>query len=141
MIENKDIFCKAAYNERDKRTTYEIKIRRGYFAENNAPDDVLSYTVDFDLDRYCFKLLMNANEHLKSLGLKEELSWTYNYVYFGAKHSLTEEESTALTDTEPVTTESIDNKGCRSAAAVAPILIVAVLACAITATKRGKENE
>jgi hypothetical protein len=149
LIDQYDIFCVGKTSDLNYYTTYEFKIRRGYLRENNVPDNLLSYSVNFENAAHHFKLTRLENTYLKELGVDRSISWTYNYVYFGTRPKYVEpSDSTEVTDTQTetqntVTTEAVTTEnqgGCKSTLTIVPVVCMVTLAASAVVIKKRKED-
>jgi hypothetical protein len=104
---NEDLMCKASYDVASGLTMYEFQISRKYLSDNGAPDNLLSYSLDFGNAVHNFPLNEEAQKYLADRGVESEYVCTYNYAYFGSRPETTPEpvetESETETETEPVT--------------------------------------
>ena len=136
---------KAVKDSKSGLTTYEFKIRRGYLADNNSPDNLLSYTVAMGGPINYFAITTDVKEYLNSLGMTNSYLWTYNYAYFGSRPETvpetTEPETTEPVTTVPQTTEPVNNGGCNSMLAFVPVAFTTAIVGTAVAIKKKKDND
>ncbi len=132
---NEDVTCSAARDNKSGLSTYELRISRRYLKQNNSPDNLLSYTLNMGSVVHQFNLGDDVKTYLEGLGVTNDYTWTYNYVYFGTRPETVPD----AVETEPIQggddagDSSGDGKtsgGCSSSVMLAPIAIAAVAAVA-----------
>lgn len=148
---NFDAFCASKYDSETKITQCELKIRRGYLKENNSPDNLLSYTVNFGSGkRSYFAITDDVKEYLASYGVTKNYPWTYNYAYFGTrpvptpidKISTTAAETTANVTEAVTTTSAPEGKkgGCGSMLGISTAVLMPIIAVTAYSVKK-KERD
>jgi len=154
-----DTMCKPLYDAATGMSTYEFKVSRKYLADNNSPDNLLSYSLDFGNAVHNFPLNEEAQKYLADRGVESEYICTYNYAYFGSRPETTpeicEHESTSLPETESETeprtqteTESLPDTseqvtepapsktGCKSAVSFGVAVLLPLLGAATVLCKK-----
>jgi len=98
---DKDVFVKATRNTGTYINTYEVKISREYFKENNIDDTKLGYIVYFGLDsaeKEMWHYWIVPDAAKQALGVYPV--WTYNYVFFNVPVETKSTASIRISSTE-----------------------------------------
>ena len=143
-IANEDLFCHATYDKQSDTVSYEIKIRRGYLADNGSPDNLLSYKLQLGKVEHQYQLPTEVKDKLAELGVSKKFLWTYNYAYFGTRPEPTEVPAITTeapkTEAPVVTTETPKSTGCKSSVVFSAAYIIPVVACASVIVKKKKDH-
>ena len=144
LIRNgKEVFCKSGTDPVTKYKVVEMKISREYIRNNGAPDNLLSYTLNTGLGTHQFNINKDAQAFLKSQGVENPYTWTYNYAYFGSRPETQEEppETEAPAGNNNNAADGTASAGCGATLALPSLLIVTTLAGAAVISKKKKDNE
>ena len=161
IVNNQDVYCRVGTDTESNCQIYEVRVNREYLKNNGSPDNVLSYTIDFENGTHRFNLNDNAKAMLRDAGVENSYDWTYNYAYFGTRPEVsdepieeteTEEVTTGPLVTEPSTqppaadspeadTPSEEKKsGCASSVSVAGLaLIISLGSCTALVARKKKQ--